>query len=113
MRVSVWSFVFALVVALVGCAGSPGHGADPVATALPVPAKLPAAASKAAAVTPAQPVPAASAPAPAPAPGIVETLYGDAIHSVRFIRPTLLRKAPDATADKVGIIGKDARATLL
>jgi lipoprotein-anchoring transpeptidase ErfK/SrfK len=36
--------------------------------------------------------------------------YGDDVRSVRFLRTTVLRKAPDSTADKVGVIAKDARA---
>ena len=86
-----------LVLCLVGCATSPPHSSEPVAA-------LPAAAPVAA---PTEPAPAVE---PEAAPVIVDAPYDDDVRSVRFLATTTLRKQPASTADKIGVIAKDARA---
>lgn len=58
---------------------------------------------------PAQPTTPPAPPAPSPA----ETLFGEGIRSVSILTATVLRKEPDASSDKVGVIRKGARAGVL
>lgn len=109
-----------LALCLAGCAGSPGHAPEPVSPSPHAPAAGQVATSQIdlaslarAAVAYLQPL----APEPgrglrhAPA-GSAGAPYGDGVRSVRFVATAVLRKAPDSTADKVGVIAKDARAAV-
>jgi L,D-transpeptidase catalytic domain len=89
------------VLCLAGCATSPTHASEPIA-ALPPAAQAPAPAPRI--------EPPVAATAPEPAPVIVDAPYDDDVHSVRFLATTTLRKQPASTADKLGVIAKDARA---
>src|SRR6185295_4742034 len=83
------------VLFLLGCATQQSHPADPVAVTSPGDAPHPFAV-KAAKQTP--------APAPAAASRPADEPYGEAIHSVRFLKNTALLKHPRSDAGKVGIV---------
>jgi lipoprotein-anchoring transpeptidase ErfK/SrfK len=107
-----------LALLLIGCGSSPSHPSDPVEASKIVMD-----------VTVVAPAPA-PAPTPGPAPAaprrvgplapIIEsveavlagTAYPDAIRSVQLLASTAVRQAPRADADKLGVIGKGARAAV-
>jgi len=94
-----------LPLLLIGCGGPKSHPAE-----LTAPQKI---VMTVEVVRPA-PGPTAPAPAPAPAPpasdAVAAELFGDGFRSVEFRAATAVRKAPDTEADKVGVIGRGARA---
>ena len=94
-----------LALWLIGCAGSypkPTVEAelDVAPFSAPQPAKL--------AVRAAAPIPAA--PAPVSAARAVDAPSAADLHSVRFTTNTAVRAEPSATATRIGVIGKGARA---
>jgi len=96
-----------LGLCLAGCASAPSHSLEPGPSVAP--ALVAAQAAPAAQVH----APALEQPGIAPARGrapAADAPYGDDVRSVRFVKTTVLRKQPSSTADKVGVIARDARA---
>jgi lipoprotein-anchoring transpeptidase ErfK/SrfK len=90
-----------LPLLLIGCGGSKSHHTEPVA-----PRKI---------VMTVEVVAPAPAPAPTPAPApdyapVAAELFGEGFRSVELRAATVIRKAPDAESDKVGVIRKGTRA---
>jgi lipoprotein-anchoring transpeptidase ErfK/SrfK len=86
------------VLCLAGCATSSPRSPEPLAALPP------------AATAPAPRIEPPAAPVADPAPVIVDAPYDDGVRSVRFLATTTLRKQPASTADRIGVIAKDARA---
>ena len=109
-----------LALCLSACAGSPGHAPEPVSPTPPAPAPATAGQVAASPIDLASVAHAAAAYLHTLAPerdrglrdALAGTPYGDDVRSVRFAATTVLRKAPDSTADKVGVIARDARAAV-
>jgi lipoprotein-anchoring transpeptidase ErfK/SrfK len=95
--------VAALTGVFGGCATSPSHAPEPIAALSPAVgdtaprADLSAIARSIAAMLTPDLAPAASP-------------YASHVRSVRFVATTVLRKQPAITADKIGVIARDARA---
>ena len=93
-----------LPLLLIGCGGSSSHPAEVAAPQQVAPSAAPDAVSSASAHS------AAPAAAALASDAVAVELFGKGFRSVEFRVATVLRKAPDAAADQVGVIGRGARA---
>ncbi len=97
-----------LALLLIGCGGSTSHPVEPTP-----PKKIVMTVE----VVPPGPGPTpAPAPAPAPAPdysAVAAELFGEGFRSVELRAAAVLRKAPHADSNKVGVIRKGTRASVM
>lgn len=105
------SWLASVAVGVVGCGANAGHAPEQPETIVmsPLPtldARLAPGLAIAALVAPTRTM------TPPPVT-ITEQLYGADVHAVELVAATLVRKAPETSADKLGVIGKQARAAVV